>query len=488
MIHKAQPQIGPKLLNFSLHSFHFIANNRDQGEPKTPSIEEENSNRSFTAPMTFGNRVGCSTFSSRLSRMSVELKFKTDLIRSVIFHRNQLGHKIIFFLKHFVFPHFIAIVFGFGISTLDLYFPVNCFFPPKCSCNDLSLKIISAIKEYILSWTIWYLPFLINSDFTKSTRLIVTLLASTLIFCYYLLMKNETNFPRYPIHILNIVLGVLVYFNLFRGYPLKTRLGLAIKGNALFFVMFSNYLFKYYFAVIKNQLGNISSIIIYNLFILIFLFALQKCLLIYGRFLCSDSSILSKHNKMFVILSRISISYFIAFLSQPFLNLSESDFFEYGCIISYLNSLIALYTRKNLLLDFITHLAQKCLKKLHINLQFKPDEELDIYLSKKVSGTTLDVAFVSNTSFIAFYFWKRTITNSNCKAYIIEDSPLFGMILFTAMNLLMTLGIFAYMKFKNFKILSYPIWQTPMLNVWVLLCCQNFFENTLSDIEKMMTD
>ena len=87
---------------------------------------------------------------------------------------------------------------------------------------------------------------------------------------------------------------------------------------------------------------------------------------------------------------------------------------------------------------------------------------------------------------IRFLRLKKTIKYYDCKAQLLENSPFFGVIWFSLINVILTIILFIYMLKRRVSFFSYPVWNYESLNILILFLVKNLFENNITNnIEKL---
>jgi len=425
--------------------------------------------------------------SSRLSKMSAT--FKNDLIRDFYMDKRKKCDRFLFFCKYFIFPNIISYIFGvLFIMFIKSLAHESCYLPPDCICTEIKPKVISVFKELITTWLIWFILLLMNCRYSLFYRIVISFWSLVFIFMYYLFFPNERNFIRYPIYASSLVSNALGTFIYTSSKSFKNKMIDVYNTNGFYVVMLTNYVLLIFVKQFKNLIGIVAFTIIYNLYIFVFFDSMQKSLIKYGRFLCEKNEILNPNDKFFFALnSRISLCFLFSFLAAPFLNFSSNNSDKYGLIFSYSHSILALYTRINLMNKYLKRFFNFLFAKLKINFQLSQKiDETEIYLSKKISGSCIDIIFIANTSILTFYFWKKTVAYSDCETYALENYKYFGITIFSLINLVMTCMLLYFIIKKKITLFSYPIWTNALLNIIILFLSRCLFESiVINNFEKL---
>ena len=408
-----------------------------------------------------------------LSRISA--KFNHDLIRDLYLRQSESLKKIKLMLNHFIIPNIISVCFGIFIIVINSFLPQDCFLPPNCICSTYKLKIISISKEYFVTWILWLLLTVINDNFNKYFRLLMFMIGTTIIVSYYISQKNEENFERYPIYALLITTKAIGNYIYSSKKNLKSRILNIYEANGFYLIMFINYFLLMYAKILRNAIGPSAFCIFFNFYILIFFVFTKQTLINYGCWLCNNNinGILDKkQNFLFSLHCRIALSFFFSFLAAPFLKFSYDNIVKYTLIATYANALVAFYTRINFIKIMITKISTIfCKNKNKLKLHFKINNsrhklEANKYLSKRISGPTLNIVLLSNCRLIPY----------------LENLTLFGILYYISINLILTTFVFLYMLKRKEALFNYPVWNNKILNILILFLTQNLFENNITNI------
>ena len=328
------------------------------------------------------------------------------------------------------------------------------------------------------------LPCILDERFNIYIKVLNCVLASLLVFIYYL-FSDEHNFQIYPIFCYLIIVVFVLNFIHSPKKSFKERISTVYKMTGFYVVSFVNFFAVSFARDIKIFLGDITFYIFYNLWVFLFLELTMKSLINCGKFLCEKNKVLIKSSKtLFYLNSRLALSYLMGFLAEPFLNFSIENFKNYGLILTYVNSLITLYTRVNFISIFskkiFNYFLNKFRKKKEI-LEISNYDSTELYLYKKISGSTLDIIFNVSVSFMFFHFWKTDIGTGDCYSFLFDNSTFFGTLFFILINIIITISLFIYVLKRKNNVFSYPVWKNQYLNILILLGVHNLIEQHLMD-------
>ena len=432
-------------------------------------------------------RKGISS-SSRLSRISSS--FRNDLIRDhYVDNKKGFTGMLRFFGKHLILPNIVSLILAVCFLSAMNYLHVrSCYLPPNCVCDDLKLQMISTLKELFATYFIWFILLFMTLQYARSYRIFWFVFSLFFVFGYYLI-SNEKSFLRYPVYFYFLFVNFLGAFLYSSKKSIKERLVNVFKMNGFYIAMIINYLFLIVAKDFKKFIGNMNFEIFYNFYVLIFFSSMQQTLIIYGRKLCENNEILISNDKfLFALNCRISLSFLLSFLSAPFMDFSIDNYYKYGLIFSYSNSVIALYTRINIIEIIWKRLFNFIFHKLKISFRFSQKiDETEIYLSKKISGSCHDVLFVAMTSVFIFYFWQKTVSYADCEHFVVETFNYFGIIISSSINFVATYSLIYLIKRTKITFFSYPIWKNIYLNILILFLIRCLFEeNVLMIIKRLV--
>lgn len=421
-------------------------------------------------------------YETRLSRLSAILQ--SDLIRDVYLEKTQQLEKFQSFLTYFLLPNIIALVNGIILMFFFEYsFFQECFLPPNCLCDDFTSKLVSALKEYLTAWLNWILVFCLNEKYNKYYRISLFWLASLIVLCFHLLSTAQT-FVRYPLFILLVSINVISSYIFSKKTKVRSKLYQVFRDNGFYFVILSNYFLLMIADSLKLSMGKFYFSLALNIYVPVFFELIEKSLLFFGKGLCDKNNILNENYRVYFICNcRISFGFLFSFLTDPISKLSfyGNEIIDYSILITYSNSLFALYTRKNIILIMVKKIISIIIFlifKKKINFKDSNDET-EVYLSKKIAGATLDIVFISSTHILIMLLWQKMINHTKCREEIMQMFKIFGLFGFVFINISLTLFVFIYMLKERKKFFSYPIWNNLYLNSFGLLLIRTLYENSL---------
>lgn len=428
---------------------------------------------------------------ARLSRLSAI--FQTDLIRDVYLEKTEQLEKFQSFLIYFLLPNIIALVNGVLLMFFFEYsFDQECFLPPHCICEDFTSKLVSALKEYLTGWLNWILVFCLNEKYNKYYRISLFWIATLTVLCYHLLSNGQT-FVRYPLFILLVLINVISSYIFSKKTKFRNKLYQVFRDNGFYLVILSNYFLLMIADSLKFSLGKFYFSLALNIYVPVFFELIERSLLFFGKGLCDKNNILNENYRVYFICNcRISFGFLFSFLTDPISKLSfySNEIIDFSILITYSNSLFALYTRKNIILIILKRIVKIVFLLFKKKINFKDSaNEAEIYLSKKIAGATLDIVFISSTHILLMLLWKKMINHTKCREEIMQLFKYFGLFGFVFINIFLTFFVFIYMLKERKKFFSYPIWNNLYLNSFGLLLIRTLYENSLgSTMAKLNTN
>lgn len=440
------------------------------------SIElQKNYSVSQTEPTILQNQI---SFKKEENSKKRESKFKrySEMFSSIHFSKTSPFSIFKKILKLYLIPHIVVIMFAILVNFSNKISEKACFHSPECICDDISLKILYAIKEALFHWIIYILVILYNPLYAKIFKIIFCLIQIVFYFFYFLLY-SEKNFIRYPIYIELVLCVLIADFYVFRKLSFKQKIKKINQIYGCVTIHFVNYvLFSFFIPNIKSFLWDYVYEVLFSLYISIYFNAMEKSLVTLDLYMEQDPHFTKPQKSLFQFNARISISFIIGFLASPFLTFHFENWSKYIVIVSYTNTLINFYTRFNIiqkiLLFFWNLLFGKC-KKITIKAENDPQK---ILIRKKISGYFLDVILTGSLRFLLYIFVKDRIYYSFCDLIPPET---FGLFVFFGLNFCVTSTVIIYVIAKKIDFVRYQIHSNYLMNIYFLLLTLCLFEDNV---------
>ena len=471
-------QFGPKLqffqaknISHSLHSNFDFERLNIKNPPeiiKKKIYKDKNGvfSKNYTEPSDLSSSVN-NNINDKVTN-SIKRKYGSEMFKTLVSKEFANYNKLKMIFRSFLLPHVIVTSLTIIIMISGKFLPTECFLPPDCVCNNLKMKIQTFIKEYFFFWMIYFFVFLLNSMYSSKFKFIFISTETIFLILYYFL-SDENSFSRYPIYAGIVLVAIFPNAYSFRHLSFLTMMNyMFTKLNGHLLIFFLNYaFFMSIIPTIKNNIGKYEYMFFFNCYIVLYFTLLEKSLIRLGLFIYEETFLQKDKDLFFEFSVKISLSFFIAFLASPFAKFNYEDYNKYLTIITYSNSLLAFFTKTNvinIIMIGIWNFFFKRWKKLSI----KPEKnELKILIMKKISGYFLDVTLISSIRIFIYYLWDNRIFYNVCD-YI--PATLFGILIFIAVNFLVKLLILLYILIKQKTFFVYSTHQkSKLLNIYILL-------------------
>lgn len=404
--------------------------------------------------------------------------FGEDLIKHLSQNTVTWKKKLLKMGKYYLFPNIFAIMITVLVRVIIEFKPNDCEFLPICISSDKSTRAIITITDILNLWMLWILNVILEI-YVKITRIVYFLIICLYIALYYML-SNEKNFSWFPIYSFLLFLRFIRYIFVLKKTLLKDMISVIYSSQGCTLILMLNYIFFYFIQEkLKESLEGFWFEIFNLFYFLIFFIFVRHSLMKYAMYIFDQKFQTKQQTFLLLITARISLSYLISFMSCPFLNFQTNKITQYLIIYTYSNNLIGLYTRFNLFqyvcIKIYRFFTKKSIKTIKTKMQ--SNKEKKQYINKIISGCTLDIVFISSCRMIIYNLWPGNIIYSNC-VYLTSTRE--GMLLFVAVNLFVTLGIFVYMVYKKTALFFYKGKLDYHVNIYLLYMTNTLFETTIS--------
>ena len=434
----------------------------------------------------------------------------SSIIKSLIFLDIRWQEKLQVFVKAYLIPHLLTDLLVTLVTLSHLYYKEYCFMKPLCSCdNDIRKKIYTVAIQMLSNHGIFVvaeyfcLIGVFLSDYRKLNIIVFICYFSivmTLETGYIAWSSEEESFNEWPIHIMNfiasslflsIIVSIKYKFN-FKEVQ-KNLFKISIFSNCLFFHYF---LIRFVFPYLNNQIPyHLANYLIplYQIFYFRIMNSVAyKALYIYYNY----ASTLTKSLPSVVINSQMR--YFQTFLlSVPLASILNfkiqiEGIIQWLLLLSYANCLVLIFTRVDMFAKYVyIPLYRKIFRPKQIKIPRKLEEN-ELKCQLIISGNLLDVIYLFSMRLLFWVIFKIWIIHpfqlkyyKNC-GFEMDFSTFqvnsVGIITVVAVNSLITLAVFIFMKLKKTLLFEYKMEENmsaKILNVFTFLLLSVIIDNNI---------
>ena len=438
-------------------------------------------------------------------RKSNSSRKETSIIR-LLYLNIGCKKKIMIFIKAFLIPHFIADILVIFISLSHMYYRQFCFMKPLCSCDgDLKIKLYTIANMVLSNHCLFNMGLyfcLVGVYLTDYRKLRIFVfffyftVCNTLETFFTFWSAEDTSYNEWTNHIIDFVassLFLILIVSIKYHFNFKQILKALFKSSIFSFSLFFHYAcIGFIFPSLDYQIpDHLSGYIIplYKIFYFHFMnAAFYKFIHIYYYHINSLSKSVSP------IVINLQIRFFQAFLlSFPlssFINLKFEiqGIMKWVLLTSYINRLISMYTRVNLVRKYV---YSPFLRKFFCR-KTKQKEDDDCVCCKIISGNLFDILYIINMRMIFWMTFKIWIIQpfnlnyyENC-GFEIDFSnfqiSLLGVITIVTVNTLATFAVMVFMKINNQMLFEYKMnkdFISKLLNILCLLYLSVMIDNDM---------
>lgn len=405
--------------------------------------------------------------------------FGEEFIGNILDKNLSFCNKLFQIAKYYIFPNITVITLTFLTQILINISPNTCGNTTVCICSHISERIVVTFSDIMGYWMLW-ISIIIFEMTTKISRIVFFLLSIIYIFLIYL-FSEEKGFSWIPIYSFLLSIRLIRQILINKKTIIKETFVFIYSTQGSVLTLMINYLIYSFFHEDIKKIPNPWNEIFTFLYFLIFFIIVRHSMMKFGLFICEKKYPSKQKTFLLLTISRVSLIYLISFLSSPFLNFKYDNFTNYMVLYSYVNNLISLFTRFNLFEYTIFKIysccfrRKKCVESIISNST--PQQQKEDYVNKFISGCTLDVIFISSFRFIFLHIIPRNMVYSNCSQIHTE---IHGIIIFVLANILVTIGIFSYMRFTKKTLFFYKGKIDLFFNIYYLYLINALFEETIA--------